>query len=332
MVAELDNKIIYKRPSRALARLTSHFLFQGRPLTTSHQWLNPILLAQFSVIKKIPIKENISRPIYILGMGRSGTTILGKILSVHPEIGFLNEPKALWYSINDKDDLIGTYSNTVGRYWLDASDVTPQIIQSAHRLYAFYATLTLSKRIVDKYPEMIFRVSYLKTIFPDAQFVIIVRNGWDTIRSVCTWSGKNQVTKNGEIHNWWGENNQKWRLLVQQVVPHIPLLAPIIDDIQEMTRQEDLAAVEWIATMHQGQRVINQFPGDVFVVRYEEMTTCPREIMANLIKFCGLSEDSFFVDYAVKTLSPNSYKEATELHSSLQSPFANMMKSIGYSV
>lgn len=331
MIAELDSKIIYKRPSRAFVRLISHFLFQGRPLTTSHQWLNPILLAQFSAIKNIPIQKNISKPIYILGTGRSGTTILGKILAVHPEIGFLNEPKALWHSINAKDDLIGSYSNTPGSYWLDASDVTPQMIQSAHRLYAFYTTLTRSKRILDKYPEMIFRVAYLKSIFSDAQFIIIVRNGWDTIHSVRTWSEEKLVKQNGETHNWWGANNQKWQLLLQQVVPQIPSLAPLADDIREVTRQEDMAAVEWIATMYQGQQVLNQFPKDVIVVRYEAMTTDPRKTMARLIKFCGLSEDSFFSDYAASTLSPNVHKGAVELHPALQTPFADMMKSIGYS-
>lgn len=332
MVAELDRTILYKKPSRAAVRLISHFLFQGRPLTTKFQWLNPILQAQFAAIKRLPFKKTVSKPIYILGMGRTGTTILGKILAVHPEIGFLNEPKALWYAINNKDDLVGTYSNNPGSYWLNASDATTQVTQSAHRLYTFYAVLTGSKRILDKYPEMIFRIPYLKSIFPDAQFIIIFRNGWDTIHSVCSWSQKTRTTKNGETHDWWGKNNQKWQLLLQQVVPNIPLLAPILNNIQKVSRQADMAAVEWIATMYQGQQVISQFPEDVIIIRYEEMTTQPIETLTHLTTFCGLAKDRFFLDYATQTLSPNPHKGIIELHSSLQAPFADMMKSVGYSI
>ena len=36
-------------------------------------------------------------PVFIIGCGRSGTTILGKTLSSHPEIKYLNERRDLWH-------------------------------------------------------------------------------------------------------------------------------------------------------------------------------------------------------------------------------------------
>ena len=36
-------------------------------------------------------------PVFIIGCGRSGTTILGKTLSRHPKIKYLNERRDLWH-------------------------------------------------------------------------------------------------------------------------------------------------------------------------------------------------------------------------------------------
>ena len=63
-----------------------------------------------------------NHPIFIVGTGRSGTTILGKILSVHKQVAFLNEPKALWFFANKEDDLIGSYSKSKGRYHFNEND------------------------------------------------------------------------------------------------------------------------------------------------------------------------------------------------------------------
>ena len=38
-------------------------------------------------------------PVFIIGCGRSGTTILGKTLSNHPKIKYLNERRDLWHKI-----------------------------------------------------------------------------------------------------------------------------------------------------------------------------------------------------------------------------------------
>ena len=36
-------------------------------------------------------------PVFIIGCGRSGTTILGDTLSKHPKIEYLNERRDLWH-------------------------------------------------------------------------------------------------------------------------------------------------------------------------------------------------------------------------------------------
>ena len=57
------------RPSSALARLISYSFFEGRPVTTRGQWINPIIFAQFYLLKRLPKLKAVKKPIFITGSG-----------------------------------------------------------------------------------------------------------------------------------------------------------------------------------------------------------------------------------------------------------------------
>ena len=165
MIAQLSKDYIKTRPTKAISRLISYFFFEGKPIATKGQFINPFLFILYRIITAFPNSKKITMPIFIIGMGRSGTTILGKILSLHPDIGFLNEPKAMWYYANNEDDLIGSYTAKDARYILGTENVNNEITNKIHKLYAFYLRAIFSKRVLDKYPEMIFRIPFLKKYF-----------------------------------------------------------------------------------------------------------------------------------------------------------------------
>ena len=54
------------------------------------------MLKIFSLISKEKITHTFN-PVFIIGCGRSGTTILGNTLSNHPKIKYLNERRDLWH-------------------------------------------------------------------------------------------------------------------------------------------------------------------------------------------------------------------------------------------
>src|SRR5215212_6691597 len=49
--------------------------------------------------------QGVSRPVFILGCGRSGTTIFGAALSKHKSITYLNEPRHLWFAAYPETDI-----------------------------------------------------------------------------------------------------------------------------------------------------------------------------------------------------------------------------------
>jgi hypothetical protein len=310
----------------------SYLFFEGRPLTTRGRWINPLVAAHFALEKRLPQLRRVEQPLFILGTGRSGTTILGLLLSMHRDVGFLNEPKALWHSVNPVDDLIGGYSDTPGKYRLNEADVTEELRSRAHKLYGAYIAFTFTTRVVDKYPEMIFRVPFLKAIFPDARFLLLVRNGFDTCHSVSAWSDRLGTLVDGETHDWWGIDRRKWKLLVDQLIPEHSDLAPYAREMRGWTNHIDMAALEWILSMREGQRILGEYPDDVLEVKYEELCSNPRETLRSILTFGELDRnDNKLFDYAEKVLRPAMSRDAVPLHSSIKAAFGDMMRIHGYS-
>ena len=332
MVAQLDSLYIKTRPHKAISRLLSYALFEGRPLTTKGQWINPIVLSLFSLEKRLPQLKKVEKPIFIIGTGRSGTTILGVVLSMHKDVGFLNEPKALWHSIYPEEDLVGSYSRGAARYRLGAEDVTEEISQTAHRLFGAYLTAVASKRVVDKYPELIFRLPFVLKIFPDAKFIFLVRNGWDTCSSIDRWSQRLGMEVEEETHDWWGVNNRKWNLLVDQLVATDPKLKEIAPEIKNCDRHADMAALEWIVTMEEGLRLMQQYPDIIHILRYEDLVSTPESSLTKVLEFAELPSDRQFFDYACQTLSPPVEKKPFPLNPAIRPFFEETMNNLGYTV
>ena len=111
MIAQLDADFIRARPAKLWPRLLAYFLFEGRPLTTKGRWINPLVFLGYRLWPLLPAKVRTPAPILILGAGRSGTTVLGKVLGLHKDAGFLNEPKALWQAALGDDDLIAAHGD-----------------------------------------------------------------------------------------------------------------------------------------------------------------------------------------------------------------------------
>ena len=332
MIAQINSDYIKTRPIKALTRLMSYAFFEGRPVTTKGRWINPLV---FSILKTVSTNKNkyrpVEKPIFILGTGRSGTTILGIVLSMHKEVGYLNEPKAIWHLVHPHEDIIGNYSQVPdAKYRLATEDATDEMRQRAFQMFGAYLTATRSKRLVDKYPELIFRVDFVRAIFPDARFIFLVRNGWDTCHSIATWSKRLGVQVNSEKHDWWGVDDRKWKLLVEQLVKTSPIFSQTSDEVKDFERHLDRAAVEWIVTMREGIHLMQTSPDHIHLVRFEDLTSQPDKTLSALCDFCELPMDTTFRKYARQTLHPVPPRKAFDIHPKIDSLFRDTMRGIGY--
>lgn len=332
MIAQLDSTYVKTRPSKAIVRVLSHLFFQGRFLTTPHRWLNRFILAELACLKRLPRLKSVQQPIFIVGTGRSGSTILGKVLSMHRDVGFLNEPKAMWYALCPQEDVNGHFSKGPAFYRLAPQDATPPVREGAHRVFGAYLALTCSRRVLDKNPEMVFRIPFIQAIFPDAKFLFLVRNGWDTVSSIVAWSKRRGMQTREGLEDWWGLDQRKWHLMIEQLVPTEPLLCSTFKEIDAYTQHKDMAAVEWVLTMQEGLRAMVSQPDSIHLVRFEDLTQRPKEVLQETLSFCGLPQDDVFMSYAQQALKPVSPRKRWALPSAVEPAFLGAMQALDYDV
>jgi len=330
MIAQINKEYFKTRPTKLWTRLISYGLFEGRPATTKGQWLNPFVFKLFELWKTFPQLTTVNSPVFIIGAGRSGTTLLGIILSIHRDISFLNEPKALWHEIYGEEDIIGSYSNGKAYYSLDECNVNESAISNAQKLYGAYLTITGGSRVVDKYPELIFRVPFVKQLFPDAKFLFITRNGYDTLKSIELWSQRLGKQENGNVHDWWGVNNRKWRLMCEQLIPESNYLQSYKTDISKFQSHKDRATVEWILTMEKGIHIQYKFSESIFTFKYEELLNNHTNVIKKILHFTDLSMDKKLVEYANRAIRKPTLKKKVAIHPILIKPFLNLMEQYNY--
>lgn len=330
MIAQLDKIYIKLRPTKAVSRIISYALYEGRPATTSGRWINPIVFTRFNFLKKLPQLKKVKQPIYIIGTGRSGTTILGVVLSMHKQIGFLNEPKALWYSAYPNEDVIGSYSNKAGNFRLSENNLTEKVKSNFRKLYAAYLCSILTERVLDKYPEAIYRLPFLKGIFRDAKFIFLIRNPWDTCFSIANWSVRKGIEGDIVKEDWWGVNDLKWKIMLEELVKKDEILLPYFNQIQAFTEDKYRAIIEWYLCMKEGLKIKEKYHADVLLVKYENLTDNPKQILNEILQHCQLNNDPVMFSYAGEVLKPAPNKPKFELPEFMEEPVMKLCKQLGY--
>ena len=330
MIAQLDPAFVKTRPAKCWSRLVAYSLFEGRPLTTKGQWINPVVLAAHRLWATLPVRPPKRDPIFILGLGRSGTTILGKILGLHAELGFLNEPKALWHAALGDDDLIGSYGKAHARYRMHAGDATEQKARALARSYRVFSWVSGSRRVVDKYPELIFRVPFLDQTFANAHKLVIIRNCHDTVGSIENWSAKNGRAGGMGREDWWGLNGRKWHYLRDQILARDPYFAPVQPLLADIDRHEDMAALEWVATMQEALRLRAQNQNALYFLKYEDLVADPDQTLSAALHFCDLPIDYKMLRYARGILKPAPARPAPQLHPAISALVDETMAALGY--
>ena len=330
MLTQVDRLYASYGLGRLVRRLASYGFYEGRPLTTKGRFINPLVFAWLNTLVALPGKPMVDRPVFITGLGRSGTTILGILLSLHREVSYLNEPKALWHVIDSRQDINGNYALSGGQYRMDASDATPAMSLRARRLFSRYLTLTGSTRVVDKYPELIFRVAYVRALFPDAKFVFITRSGADAVPSVVKWSERLGVKSGEHTDDWWGRNDIKWHYLREQLILGDPTYESVWSLATADLDHANRAALEWIVTMREGLAQEQRYPDAVIRVAYETLLKDPAGELERLQRQCNLEPDPLVADYAKKRLYDNPPKGWPELHPAVDAMFRDTMTRLGY--
>jgi len=145
--------------------------------------------------------ENSDRPIFIFGCPRSGTTLVRVMLDGHPRIAVSRETEIAFPLLLDTrlqrdtprltlDTLVT--DNTLQRWGLDIDQVRAFVNRAMPRsnadllraVFASYAESHGKPRWANKMPTYVYHLRALATLFPDAQFVHVIRDGREVAASL----------------------------------------------------------------------------------------------------------------------------------------------------
>ncbi len=146
----------------------------------------------------------IREPIFVIGTHRSGTTLLGRALGHHPEVGYWEEPRHVWsWGHNYRpDDRLG------------AADATPRIQAQVRKSFGRFLVASGRARLAEKTPSNCLRLEFIREIFPDARFVHIFRDGRAVVSSTEVVTATRKPKREWYLRRLLGTPVWEWPALV----------------------------------------------------------------------------------------------------------------------
>ena len=159
-------------------------------------------------------------PVFIIGCGRSGTTILGNILSCHPKIKYLNERRDIWHKSYPEFNI---WSQGVqnSKLYVDENDIVVKNHNLLQYLFFREQVLANAQILLEKLPINSFRLRFLQKSFPNAKYIYLTRNGLEVSNSIekeiqkGSWLRAHDLLKNFDIKN--NDQNKgilEWKLSI----------------------------------------------------------------------------------------------------------------------
>lgn len=255
----------------------------------------------------------VTKPIFILGAQRSGTTWLGKAFAQHPDIAYWGEIGHLWMwgNSNKQDDVLGI------------SDFNSKIQRHIESNFSKYLAKLNKNRICDKTPSNCLRIPFIKAVFPDAKIILIIRDG----RSVMSSTSKklNQPKgipfeeikrrlKNVPVWKWYlffsylsyHRVTSRFKTMVGQPLDYWGIRPPGWKEWSRKYSPNLVLAKQWSETIKIATSEGRKLPSENYLeVRYEELAASPREEISRIINFVEIENPEPIIEYAVATADPS---------------------------
>ena len=213
-------------------------------------------------------------PVFIIGCGRSGTTILGKTLSNHPKIKYLNERRDLWHKIYPEFNI---WEENVLNSKLYANEKDYCKEKSSELRYLFFREQVLGNATVlmEKLPINNFRLKFLQKCFPKAKYIYLSRNGLEVSKSI-----EKRIQKN----NWYTGN--KFRLLQQRFKDKINILS-----------DQQKGMWEWKLSMDQSDVFFQKLNRNKFIhLSYQDFIENTDDFLRKIFEFLKLEINDEFLE------------------------------------
>jgi hypothetical protein len=269
--------------------------------------------------------RDVRQPIFIIGCGRSGTTLLGRIFSFHPEVKYLFEPNHLWAAIEPATDFLQIYARGEHHCLLGASSVTA----SARRRFSRLISSPPGVTVVEKNPINALRIGYLNALAPDARFVHIVRDGIAVARSIEKMSEvTRRIAFRPLVNDWWGAGDTKWAALRRDG----QAAGYYAEEAGQLVSSAQRGAYEWLVSVSEAEKWRPRLGSRFSVIRYQDLGDDPSSTLRGLVATLGLScPDSWLSEAAGLVRAPRERNgEAIALPRQMRVDFNRFQETFGF--
>ena len=254
----------------------------------------------------------IDRPIFLIGTGRCGSSLLYRLLTYHPSLTWQSHYTSYlpgggsWAALHHIHRLPGLSQllSSAPPKWipqptenyrllnaatdgvftspraLTADDMTPQAARRLRAMVTQHLRASGKRRFALKhtgYP----RAAYLLAAFPDAQFIHVKRDGRSVAASLC------------KVGWWSGEGHWGWGPLTDE-----ERAAYLDSDRHELV----LADLYWRILMRHLDEGLRAVPdGQLLELRYDDLVAHTPEVMDRIRTFCDLPASDLFRERVLAT-------------------------------
>ena len=249
--------------------------------------------------------------VFLIGAGRSGTTLLYKLLALHSEIGVITNhdqrlaafspgglflrairhhpgfKKSLWFS-EGGNAYFRPGLKRILPYPVEGESVytrcgVPLVIESPDDLadnvgaclrksFARLGALHGGKVFLTKRTANNRRLEWLRRVFPEARFINLIRDGREVAHSLATVK-------------WWDDHVVWWAGKTPRELE---------DEGWDRLR---VCAKNWVEEVGSLEKGVQGLPSDNRLdVRYEDLLTRPTEVMQEMLAFMGLGASDAFLE------------------------------------
>jgi len=230
-------------------------------------------------------------PIIVFSNTRSGSTIVQKVMALHPGIVQWYEPRTLWLCADP------------GRRHdeFDPKDATDKVKRYIRNQFLKYQKHYGDRVVLEKTPANILKIPYVRAIFPEATYLFIVRNPFSFISSVeLKWqrplSGKGilrrlKSTPVTQLHYYADRliREQLYKRVLRR--KYLSIWGPRYKGIEQDLKKHDRLTViarQWSVCSKKAEKDLTLFGnGRVLRLKYEEFVENPISDVERICAHCG---------------------------------------------
>jgi hypothetical protein len=252
------------------------------------------------------------RLVFVIGCGRSGTSLLGDMLARHPQVVYVFEPYHLWTAIDPRTDASDFYRGSVGRCLLGEADSTPDLRARFWRAFAPVYRGHADKILVEKTPINALRIGYLNALAPEALFLHIGRDGIRVSRSIEANVRTNEyrIARRPDFNQWWGVSNAKWKAMARdgELAGYFP------QEVRLLATDAARGAYEWLVSMKELDAWRDRLGPRLHELTYERLTKAPESTIALVAGFLDLPADREWLADCASAVRPTPSRTMKDLH------------------